>query len=290
MPVLKRILVPVGNFSSPTSPALAKAAQLAIALKAQVELFHDLAMAIPVEALGPGETSLRSLKFNARRAALTSLEELAEPMRKRGVIVSTSVAWDYPGYEAIIRRSIATGADLIVVPRRMRHRSAALLGYTDWELLRLSPVPVLLVKSPSAYRRSVVLAAIDPTHEHAKPGSLDRRLLDYGALLSKALRGSLHVVHAYAPRPLPPSVTFDLKLRQSLSADAEREPRRIFDEALVKQSIPASRRHLGEVGLSTSSRRSHARRIARSRSSAQSPDPPLSDGSSAAPRRMSWTT
>ena len=71
---------------------------------------------------------------------------------------------------------------------------AALLGYTDWELLRLSPVPVLLVKTSQPYRRPTVLAAIDPTHAHAKPSELDQRILDYGTQVGRALRGALHVV------------------------------------------------------------------------------------------------
>jgi universal stress protein E len=241
---ISSILVPVANYSARSLPVVNKAAQLATALSAKLELFHDLANPITIEALERPGNTLKSLKANTRRPAIEGLERLATPLRARGLTVTTAAAWDYPPYEAILRRAVAIGADLIVAPRRARHRLPALLGYTDWELLRLSPIPVLLVKTATPYRRPTVLAAIDPTHAHAKPSALDQRILDYGAQVGRVLRGALHVVHAYKPQPLPPAVTFDTKRREGLRADAEREARQTFDDALLKRTIPAFRRHL----------------------------------------------
>ena len=41
------------------------------------------------------------------------LEELAEPIRKDGIIVTTTAAWDHPLYEGIVRHAVASGADII---------------------------------------------------------------------------------------------------------------------------------------------------------------------------------
>jgi universal stress protein E len=249
MRTIRRILVPVGNMSA-ASPVVDKAAQLAAALGAKLELFHDIADPIVVDGAWhtPGYT-LAGIQAELRQHAFEGLERLAEPLRKRRLTVSTSAVWDYPPYEAILRRAVAIGADLIVAPRRERHRLPALLGYTDWELLRLSPVPVLLVKTSTPYRRPAVLAAIDPTHAHAKPSGLDQRILEYGAQVCGALRGALHVVHAYMPRPLPPSLTFDTKRRKQLLAEDEHEARATLDKALhgsafQKKPMPPARRHL----------------------------------------------
>lgn len=241
---ISSILVPVRNYSARSLPAVNKAAQLAAALSAKLELFHDIADPITIDALGGPKLPLRALKANVRRSAIEGLERLAAPLRARGLTVSTAAAWDYPPYEAILRRAVAIGSDLIVAPRRDRHRLPALLGYTDWELLRLSPVPVLLVKTSTPYRRPTLLAAIDPTHAHAKPTALDQRILDYGMEVGRALRGALHVVHAYIPRPLPPTVTFDTKRRKSWLADNQRDAHQAFDDALGKSTVSALRRHL----------------------------------------------
>ncbi len=241
---ISSILVPIRNYSARSLPVVKKAAQLAAAQNAKLELFHNLAIPIAVETLDRSRFTRSGLKVNAQGPAIEGLERLAAPLRAGGLTVSTVVARDYPPFETILRRAVAIKADLIVAPCRDRHRLPALLGYTDWELLRLSPVPVLLVKNSTPYRRPTVLAAIDPTHAHAKSSALDQRILDYGAQVGRALRGALHVVHAYMPRPLPPTATFDTKRRKSLRAEAEREARKQFVDALGKRTIPALRRHL----------------------------------------------
>jgi universal stress protein E len=83
-----------------------------------------------------------------------------------------------------------------------RHPARWLLAYTDWELLRLCPIPVLLVKNRRLYHRPRVLAAVDPAHAHAKPSNLDRQILRAGAQLVHALHGELHALHALLP-PMP---------------------------------------------------------------------------------------
>jgi universal stress protein E len=242
---ISRILVPVRNYSPRSSAHVNKAAQLAAAFSAKLELFHDIADPIIVDdALRRPGFTFSHLKTDLQRMAIEGLERLAAPLRLRGLTVSTAAVWDYPAYEAILRRAVKIGADLIVAPRRARHRLPALLGYTDWELLRLSPIPVLLVKNSAPYRRPSVLAAIDPTHANAKPTALDKRILDYGAAVGAALHGILNVVHAYTPRPLPPTLTFDTKRRKQVLAQYDREAKSTFDEALAKTTISRSRRHL----------------------------------------------
>ena len=241
---ISRILVPVRNFS-PRSAHIDKAAQLAGVFGAKLELFHDIADPFIVDdALRRPGFTFRRLKADLRQIAIEALERLAAPLRSGGVEVSTSAVWDYPPHEAILRRASAIGADLIVAPRRARHRLAALLGYTDWELMRLSPMPVLLVKTSARYRRPSLLAAIDPTHAHAKPSALDQRILDYAAEVSEALHGTLNVVHAYRPHPLPPALTFDTRQRKQLLAEYASEAKAVLDKALAKATVPPSRRHL----------------------------------------------
>jgi universal stress protein E len=121
-----------------------------------------------------------------------------------------------------------------------------LLHLTDWELLRLSPRPVLLVKRAGAYRRPVVLAAVDPDHAYAKPVRLDQAVLQMGAAIAGALRGTLHAVHAYAPLPVAAfsrGVQSAADLRR-LELDASRDAARKLERAVRTANIPPSRRHL----------------------------------------------
>jgi universal stress protein E len=94
---------------------------------------------------------------------------------------------------------MAIKADLIVVQKRGHHRLPALLGYTDWELLRASPIPVLLIKNSRHRPRAPVLAAVDPQHVGVRTGILEKRLLQIASALADALKAPLHAVQVLMP-------------------------------------------------------------------------------------------
>ncbi|HET9862351.1 MAG TPA: universal stress protein, partial [Steroidobacteraceae bacterium] len=191
------------------------------------------------------EVDLRSWQREVQTARREQLEKLAVRIRRHGVDVDVSADWDFPPYEAIIRKAQRIGADLLVAENHHgtgRHPARWLLSYTDWELLRLCPIPVLLVKNRRLYHRPRVLAAIDPSHAHAKPSKLDRQILRAGAQLVHALRGELHALHALAPPiPLAPAMPdapiVDLGVeREALEEVARRNLARAVDGFDVKRS------------------------------------------------------
>jgi len=201
---IRRILVAVKDSAGNAPPALGKAAQLARALAAELVLFQAIDTPLSLEdhlARGRGVTDIERGK---REPCLARLERQARRLRRLGIRVKVSAEWDYPAYEAIVRAAGRVGADLIVAERHPgRHVAASFLHLTDWELLRLAPLPVLLVKRRGLYRRPRVLAAVDPDRRYAKPVQLDREILEasapetrsavvvMGALARSGLRGFL---------------------------------------------------------------------------------------------------
>jgi universal stress protein E len=246
MPAIKRILVAVKKLDGKPLPAVLKGAQLARAYGAQLELFHGLTTSLYTEPVAAGDRGLVSLEQDLRQNALRRLEAIADRLRVHSIKVTVSAEWDYPAHEAIIRRAQVIKTDLIVASLHPgRHRMPWLLRLTDWELVRLSPVPVLLVKSPQPYRHPAVLAAIDPTHAHEKPLQLDKQILRVGKALGTALRGSLHAVHAYASLPVglfPEGITPGTL--EDIQADAERSAQARFSRALRSARIARSRQYL----------------------------------------------
>jgi universal stress protein E len=245
---IRRILVAVKSPGLRMPPAVAKAGQLAHALGAELVLFHAISIPLSLEGnLSLLNQGLVTAEQRARSTCHKRLESIAGRLRRRGVEVVSSVQWDYPVYEAIIREAVRVGADLIVAARHAgRHTAAGLLQLTDWELLRLSPVPVLLVKRDGLYRRPLVLAAVDPDHTYSKPAQLDDEILRAGSVVAQALRGALHAVHAYMPIPL--AAVASATLTDGEVARVQAESARIACEKLdrlVRQvGIPESRRHL----------------------------------------------
>jgi universal stress protein E len=245
MQPIRRILVAVKDPAARASPALNKAAQIAKGLHAQLTLFHDIATPLYAEALQGRGIDIASLQREVQTARREQLEKLAARLRKHGIDVDVAADWDYPPYEAIIRKAQRIAADLLVVDNHHgsgRHPARWLLAYTDWELLRLCPIPVLLVKNRRLYHRPRVLAAVDPAHTFAKPSNLDRQILRAGAQLVHALRGELHALHVFNPPlammpAMPDGPLVDLEAgREEMERAAQRKLERLVDGFDVKRS------------------------------------------------------
>lgn len=237
MKPLKRILVAVKDPTARTMPAVRKAAQLALASGATLELFHALSETVLIDALEARRESLREYEAKRRSEVLKRLESVARLIRKHGIAVTTGAEWDYPVSEAVVRHALRTRADLVVAERHAkRHVAGWMLSYTDWELLRESPCPVLLVKQARAWHRPVIMTAVDPFHTHAKPARLDIALLQASARLATEMRGKLRIVHcvppatmvtaalAQAPVVIDTSQATLARARKALAAEVARLP------------------------------------------------------------------
>jgi universal stress protein E len=200
MQSVKRILVAIKDPGARSMPGVKKAAQMAKAFGAQLELFHGLSQTILVDALDSQHVDLRDYEAQQIERTLARLETIAVRLRRHHIEVSVAAEWDYPPSEAIVRRALRTKAELIVAERHSgKHLAGWMLSYTDWELLRFAPCPVLIVKSSKAYHRPTIMAAVDPLHQHAKPVRLDAEILKTSGAMKVALKGSLNIVHIYPP-------------------------------------------------------------------------------------------
>ena len=153
----------------------------------------------------------------------------------------------FPAYEAVVRYASKIEADLIVADQHPgRHTAGGLLHLTDWELLRLSPVPVLLVKTPGIYRQPVILAALDPIHKFAKPAKLDQRILTVSTTFARGLRGTQHVLHAYVPFPIitDPQMMMSQESVDHLQEQITAAAQKALDRELRTSWIPNAQRHL----------------------------------------------
>jgi universal stress protein E len=245
---IHNILVSIKDPRAKSFPAVAKAAAIAAALDARLQLFHAIDIAVYPDLGVLDGVRLPQLEKRQKENHRQLLEAIATPLRRGGLTVSTAVEWDFPVHEAIIRAAEKFDANLIVAGDHARkHHLPWLLRYTDWELLRASPMPVLLVKSPQAYRRPVVLAALDPTHTFAKPTGLDDEILRFSATLAQALKGAVHAVHGYVPVPanLSPALLSSPGALEKMLAAAEQAA--FVTLAAVAEPLGIPRAHLHVV-------------------------------------------
>jgi len=131
------------------------------------------------------------------RKRLDRVAGLVDALKARGLESSATAAWDHPVHEAIIRRALATKADLVIT-EPIEGRAGA-LSNADWRLASRCPVPLLLVRREDARNYAKIVAAVDPFHAHAKPTELDESIVQTAKEVQELTRGELQVVHCFAP-------------------------------------------------------------------------------------------
>jgi universal stress protein E len=246
----RRILFAIRDPEAARQPGLAKAIQVARALGASLELFHALTDAIMIDLSRFSDQKLDGLRARVEEESRLPLAKLCATARKHGVDASCSVEWDYPPHEAVVRRAAAIGAELIVAECHQGARTRPwLIHLTDWELLRTSPLPVLLLRSGKPWRRPRILAAVDPAHAHAKPAALDSRIVAAAAELGGSLKGTLHVMHACHPSIV--GLDAQRAARKASASwstmsfeDLQAEERRAFEDFCASTGIAEHRAHL----------------------------------------------
>ncbi len=144
----KRILVPVDG-SATSSKGLEEAIRLAKLTGASLELVNvvdEMSLAFGVEAYATySQDVLSALREGAREI----LEKAQQRAASAGVGVDTKAIETFGARVAdlIVDEAVATKADLIVIGTHGRRGVGRLLLGSDAEqILRLAPVPVLLVR------------------------------------------------------------------------------------------------------------------------------------------------
>ena len=245
---IRRILLAVKSLDVPDFAAGKKAAQLARGLNAELCLFHALTEPLYVEVISFSKDPFIQAEETTLAEVRSRLEKMADALRAENLKVTTAAAWDYPSHDAVIRTALRLGADMVVVdcPRRT-HTAPWFLHFTDWELLRKCPVPVLLVKNHEVYHRTPVLAALDPDHVYGKPASLDLDILDYASSLASAVEDQVHAVHAF--NPIPDMAASQVVIPQAVAEAGQQaytKAHDALDPILDRMGISQRHRHIQE--------------------------------------------
>jgi len=183
--------------------------------------------------------SLEKARMEVIQSQKKHLETIAEPLRAEGVAVTTTAVWDHPLHEGIVRRAVASDADIVI--KDTHHHSAvtrALLTNTDWNLIRTCPTRLWLVKPDDLSDTPVFVAAIDPMNQHDKPAALDDEILQLSKALADKVGGEVHAFHSYDPRIavatatanayIPVSLPFD-EIEQQMHEDHQKRFKEITD-------------------------------------------------------------
>jgi universal stress protein E len=243
---LRKILVAVANPSAGSNKAVSRAAGLAHKTGASLELFNSIPT--PQIALGYAAAAVAEGVRAVAAQNRADLERIANRLRREELLVETVVQTGYAVHEAILRQALLAQADLIVIEAHRHNRLARLLlSQTDFELIRRTPVPLLIVKGSRPWRGPRILAALDPLHAHDKPAALDAQIVEAAAAVAAVVGGTLHLTHVCRPLvELFPGVVMEATI---LTVTPEQEKayeagvRRQFYKAIGPYGVSPKRRH-----------------------------------------------
>ena len=195
----KKILVDI----DPThehQPALERAVQLVGDAPAEILLYTCM-----VQLFGSCESFARPKHVGASHriypeASGEPTGKMAEQHARPNITFKTLAEWHSPIYEGILDRANKYQPDLLV-KNTHQHKSLAKFFFTptDWQLLKSSAFPVLLVKNRQWPSDAKIFTALDPSHRLSKSSELDQRILDAGNDVAQRMKGSLHACHCFDP-------------------------------------------------------------------------------------------
>lgn len=179
----------------------------------------------------------QQLKTFLLEAEETWLEDFIEGVGSDVKLIESATIWHKDEYQGIIDAAADCGADMIMkAAHQPQGIDAVVHTPQDWNLLRHSTTPVMMV-NPRAWREQpVILAAIDALHENQEP--LNRSILTEASQLTTILEGNLDIVvsHPYVqPWIGPNTVPIDFeKVKEEVEAEIRSTVQGLVDSENVK--------------------------------------------------------
>lgn len=178
----------------------------------------------------------QALKTYIMQAEEAWLEDLVENIVNKVKSVDTAIIWHKDEWQGIIDAAEQCDADLIVKVANVEGGIDTVVHTPqDWNLLRHSTIPVMLLKPNAWVSEPVVLAAIDAIKE--EQNELHRKVLKKASSLAHILGGELHLVCAYPlvePWAGPSTIGIDfVQIKKDVEAEIKKRVEQMTRETGV---------------------------------------------------------
>jgi universal stress protein E len=193
----------------------------------------------------------QAIAENMRTAQREILEDLAEPARKRNIAVTLDVLEDRPVGEGILHRALDIDPRFVIKGTEYHSEARrAIFVDTDWFLIRTCPYPLWLVKPHEIAAKPLIIAAVDPTHEHDETAQIDRRIVEQAKAIAASSDGEVHLLHACHPL-------------KGIGAEATKtfKPIRLAVEELSERIAKKHREKLDALAATTGIARNHTHQL-----------------------------
>lgn len=206
----------------------------------KVDLYLD---ALPVLAREAGHSPLKDQVESKREW----LEALVHPLRDVGYTIDVEVVAFTKLYEEIIKSARKFGADFVFKPLR-QHDTIRRVFFTstDWNLVRLCSVPLLLVNDQPSVHGKPVIAAVDVGDEDEAHKELNEIVLEQANLLARVLASEVHVIYAYGPAAVASRAAVGDPLAYKIARGKYDEELAVARELAARHGVTEGNVHLRE--------------------------------------------
>ncbi|MBT5030720.1 MAG: hypothetical protein HOM55_00320 [Proteobacteria bacterium] len=139
---------------------------------------------------------------------------IAGKLKKQGYQVVYEFLRTSPRYDQVAQLSIDYNVDLVVQhvnPDESLQRG--LSANDSWQLARICPRPLLLVKGRDWHEFPVLITVVDPMSGYHSDMRSDSAILKLAIQAKAQLHGKLHMVHAYSESSWPFTNSASLKIK-----------------------------------------------------------------------------
>jgi len=195
---IKKILA-VYDPTSDAQPALDRSALIARHEGSDIHLFSCIYTAKP-------DSENESAEMDRLIAAQQEiLDNAIAPLLEAGLKVTTEIEWEKDWYQAVVRASSRSGAEVVLKASHKHSATQRLFKKTsDWTLIRQCECPVLLVKDHANNEGQRVLAAVDLRGEKESYEEINANILDFCKRFVDAEHSEVHFVNAHKDLPSRP--------------------------------------------------------------------------------------
>jgi len=240
----RKILLIVDSTPRET-PAWHRAVSLAHASGAELHLcLFGYSSAVAASALISSRVSeMAKWAFTEQRERW--LRERADKLKAQGMNIRAEVIWGGPLQDRMIEKIVALQPDLVVKDAHLEPLlKRVLFTPLDWHLLRLCPVPLLMVRRSRNKLPRTVVAAVDTANPLPNAANVNDRIVDAASALAAECGAKLHLVHSF--EDLLPVVPGEV-MSEAAFNDAFEKLRKIhrqrFDEFADRYAAPHENRH-----------------------------------------------
>lgn len=126
------------------------------------------------------------------------LFRLADHSDSKNLEISCEAIWDEQPVRAIIEAAARHGADMVFKEASDIQVSGRRFGQRDdWELLRNSPCPVLMVKGKNAWQSRKILASVNVLSHDREHQRLNHQIANFAQRFAQSHGAEVHVANAY---------------------------------------------------------------------------------------------